>query len=140
MVRLSFERLRAVLTIDSSTIVPFLFFEIIHTLISSSHCRFGKGGWGRLNIGLYVLFLEKWLEHFTLDQFLILRLESYAESPEKYIMKILSFLKLSIPTGKARESFISKLLQGDIENEHMYVFQSFLSISICPLIFVCFIP
>ena len=31
-------------------------------------CRFGVGGWGRICIGLYVLFIEKWLEHFTMDQ------------------------------------------------------------------------
>jgi hypothetical protein len=41
------------------------------------------GGWGRLSIGLYALFYEKWLEHFSPDQFLVARLEDY--TPFKFL-------------------------------------------------------
>ena len=47
-----------------------------------------------MSIGLYVLYLEKWLEHFTPDQFLILRLEDYDTDPRAHMQKIFTFLKI----------------------------------------------
>jgi ankyrin repeat protein len=56
---------------------------------------FGKGGWGRLNIGLYVLYLEKWLEQFSPEQFLVVRLEDYEKNPREYMSRVFSFLGLN---------------------------------------------
>ena len=54
--------------------------------------RFGLAGWGRLSISLYILHIEKWLEHFKPDQFLIMRLEDYEEDPKKYMERVFTFL------------------------------------------------
>lgn len=59
--------------------------------------KFAVGGWGRLSIGLYSLYLEKWLEHFPPDQFLVVRLEDYELDPRPYMQKIFHFLGLSEP-------------------------------------------
>ena len=59
--------------------------------------RFAVGGWGRLSIGLYALFLEKWLEHFAPDQFLVVRLEDYEADPHSYMAGIFRFLDLAEP-------------------------------------------
>jgi len=56
--------------------------------------RFGKAGWGRLNIGMYVAFIEKWLEHFDKGQFLVVKLEDYDEDPRAYLEKVFRFLGL----------------------------------------------
>jgi hypothetical protein len=58
---------------------------------------FGQAGWGRLGIGLYVLFIEKWLEHFPPNQFLVLRLEDFKIDPQAYMEKVFSFLDLKEP-------------------------------------------
>jgi N-acetylgalactosamine 4-sulfate 6-O-sulfotransferase len=50
-----------------------------------------------LGIGLYVLFIEKWLEHFPPDQFLLLRLEDFKINPQAYMEKVFSFLDLKEP-------------------------------------------
>lgn len=42
-----------------------------------------------MSIGLYFLFLEKWLEHFKPEQFLILRLEDYDLDPKAYMVLLL---------------------------------------------------
>jgi len=75
--------------------------------------RFGKAGHGRLGIGLYVLFLEKWLEHFSPDQFLVVRLEDYATDPQGYMEKIFRFLNLPLPT-----TGWEKILGDRIANQH----------------------
>jgi hypothetical protein len=59
--------------------------------------RFGVGGWGRLSIGLYSLYLEKWLEHFRPDQFFVVRLEDYGSDPQGYMKGIFDFLGLEEP-------------------------------------------
>lgn len=74
--------------------------------------RFAVGGWGRLAIGLYVLFLEKWFEHFNPNQFLVLRLESYEENPQGYLMDIFRFLQINQPNNWA------KILTTKHFNEH----------------------
>ena len=56
--------------------------------------KFAIGGWGRMSISLYILFIEKWLEHFSIDQFLILRLEDYDDDPASYMRKVFKFLEL----------------------------------------------
>ena len=55
------------------------------------------GGHGRLSIGLYILFIEKWLEHFTPDQFLVVRLEDYELNPRQYMSTIFNFLGAEQP-------------------------------------------
>lgn len=57
--------------------------------------KFSKGGHGRLGIGLYVLFIEKWLEHFNITQFKVVRLENYDLSPMNYMKDIFNFLELN---------------------------------------------
>ena len=52
------------------------------------------GGWGRLSIGLYGLYLEKWLEHFSEDQFLVTRIEDYETDRKEYMSRVLRFLGL----------------------------------------------
>lgn len=58
---------------------------------------FGKGGWGRLAIGMYVVFLEKWLEHFPTNQFLVVRLEDVDKDPVSFYRRIFQFLELEEP-------------------------------------------
>ena len=69
-------------------------YNIHYTTHRCAHDRysFGVGGHGRLNIGLYILFIEKWIEHFTPDQFLVVRLEDYALNPRAYMSTIFNFL------------------------------------------------
>jgi Ankyrin repeats (3 copies)/Sulfotransferase domain len=57
---------------------------------------FGKAGWGRLSIGMYVLYLEKWLEHFPPSQFLVVRLEDYDSQPKAYMERIFTFLSVEV--------------------------------------------
>lgn len=59
--------------------------------------KFARGGWGRLSIGLYVLYLEKWLEHFSPQQFLVLRLEDYEADPKAYMKRVYDFLDVGEP-------------------------------------------
>lgn len=42
--------------------------------------------------------MEKWLEHFPLEQFLVLRLEDYDSDPRSYMIRIFEFLGLREPT------------------------------------------
>jgi hypothetical protein len=84
-----------------------------------SHDRysFGKGGWGRISIGLYSLFLEKWFEHFDVSsQFLVVRLEDYEENPKEYMERIFSFLGL--PTNSLSEDQWHLILTSKIANVH----------------------
>ena len=41
-------------------------------------------------MGLYFLFLEKWLEHFPPERFLIMRLEDYDLDPKAYMVSDLT--------------------------------------------------
>ena len=59
--------------------------------------RFGLAGWGRLSIGLYAVYLEKWLEHFPPEQFLVVRLEDYEADPRGYLRRIFDFLGVAEP-------------------------------------------
>ena len=68
--------------------------DIFQSRCAHDRHTFGKAGWGRLSIGLYVLYLEKWLEHFPPEQFLILRLEDYDSDPRAYMQRIFSFLDI----------------------------------------------
>ena len=63
---------------------------------SSTHILFHQAGWGRLSIGLYSLYLEKWLEHFAPDQFLITRLEDYERDPKAYMNRLFVFLGVQL--------------------------------------------
>jgi hypothetical protein len=58
---------------------------------------FGVAGWGRLSVGLYSLFYEKWLEHFAPSQFKVLRLEDYDTEPREYLKDIFAFLEVDMP-------------------------------------------
>lgn len=76
-----------------------LFYLFLHAPILFHRCahdrhRFAVGGWGRISIGLYILFIEKWLEHFPLEQFIVVRLEDYVVDPKGYMQRIYSFLDL----------------------------------------------
>lgn len=39
----------------------------------------------------------KWLEHFSLSQFLVIRLEDYDENPKEYMRTLFRYLDLSEP-------------------------------------------
>jgi hypothetical protein len=78
---------------------------------------FAKGGWGRISIGLYSLFLEKWFEHFDFaSQFLVVRLEDYEANPKEYMERIFSFLGL--PTNSLSEDQWHLILTSKIANVH----------------------
>ena len=77
--------------------------------------RFAKGGWGRISIGLYVLYLEKWLESYSLDRFLFVRLEDYSTNPQQYMFDVFSFLGL--PAELSNFQWDSILLKKHA-NEH----------------------
>lgn len=76
--------------------------------------HFAVGGWGRISIGLYVLFIEKWLEHFDMNQFLVLRLEDYKSDPEAYMTRVFQFLELPQPDEQAW----SHIMDSKVLNEH----------------------
>ena len=68
--------------------------------------RFAVAGWGRLAIGMYVLFGEKWLEHFSPDQLLIVRLEDQSIDPEGFMRRIFSFLDADEPDEDAWKAIL----------------------------------
>ena len=45
--------------------------------------------------GMYIVFIEKWLEHFQANQFLILNLADFDSDPKYYYETIFNFLGLS---------------------------------------------
>jgi Sulfotransferase domain len=79
--------------------VAFVASRDLFALDRCAHYRnaFGIAGWGRITIGLYALFIEKWLEHFAPEQFLITRLEDYEKDPKAYMTRIFKFLDLPMP-------------------------------------------
>ena len=79
--------------------------------------KFGVAGYGRISIGLYVLYIEKWLEHFKPSQFLIVRLEDYEKNPRNYMTHIFQFLDINIPTD---ENVWKDILTDHIANQHNY--------------------
>jgi hypothetical protein len=85
--------------------------------------KFGVAGYGRLGIGLYVLFIEKWLEHFDPSQFLIVRLENYEQNPREYMSQIFTFLNVSLPSDDPTAGsggVWDKILTDHIANRHSY--------------------
>ncbi len=88
-------------------------------LCSCAHDRkhFAVGGWGRISIGLYVLFLEKWLEHFDMEQFLVVRLEDYDLDPQGYLLKVFRFLQLSEPKDWLKTMKNKRFNEHRIERE-----------------------
>ena len=70
-------------------------------------------GTGRLGIGLYVLFIEKWLEIFDRPQFLILKMEDYDENPKDQMKRVFEFLDL--PTDS---NILEKSISGNTANVH----------------------
>jgi hypothetical protein len=97
--------------------------------------KFGVAGYGRIGIGLYILFLQKWLEHFHTSQFLILRLENYENNPKQYMTQIFEFLNVSSSViepssshgepneGSSSSSSLSSwkgILNEHIANQHHY--------------------
>ena len=83
-----------------------------------AHDRFnlGKAGYGRLSIGLYVLYLEKWLEHFAPSQFLVLRLEDYDTDPKTYMERVFTFL--SVEVDAVTEQTWAEILHAKHANEY----------------------
>lgn len=45
---------------------------------------------------MYVLYIEKWLEHFPPSQFLVVRLEDYDSQPKAYMERIFKFLSVKV--------------------------------------------
>jgi hypothetical protein len=80
--------------------------------------QFGLAGYGRLSIGLYVLYLQKWLEHFDPSQFLIVRLEDYSEDPNGYMSRVFEFLGLEVPDKENALDVWEKILGHDPFNQH----------------------
>ena len=70
--------------------------------------KFAVAGWGRLAIGMYAEFFEKWLEHFPPSQFLVVRLEDYDKDPRAYMEKIFAFLGLSDPSFSDWSAVLNK--------------------------------
>lgn len=50
-----------------------------------------------MSIGLYVLYLEKWLEHFPFSHFLVLRLEDNVDDLAAHMREVFQFLQVSDP-------------------------------------------
>lgn len=74
--------------------------------------RFAVAGWGRISVGLYAVFFEKWLEHFSLDQFLVVRLEDYEIDPRAHMQRVFDFLGLREPRNW------DAVLHGGVANRH----------------------
>lgn len=77
--------------------------------------RFARAGWGRLSVGLYVLFLEKWLEHFHLDQFLVMDVKQFDENPRAYMAEVFQFLDLSRSLDEAEWG---RIVGPDLLHQH----------------------
>lgn len=77
--------------------------------------RFGRGGWGRLSIGMYSVFVEKWLEHFYSDQFLVVKLEEMDRDPRAYFSRIFTFLGVGIPEN---DEEWDQIIGGNSKGEH----------------------
>lgn len=82
----------------SFTLVVLFYSPSFYFRCAHDRFLFGRAGWGRLSVGLYGLFLEKWLEHFSLSQFLVTRLEDFDTDKRAYIRRIYVFLGLREPT------------------------------------------
>ena len=65
-----------------------------------------------MSTGIYVAFIEKWLEHFSLKQFYVVRLEDYHKDPARYMKNILSFLNLRVDID------MSSMLTEKVYNQH----------------------
>jgi hypothetical protein len=76
---------------------------------------FGVAGWGRLSIGLYSLYYEKWLEHFHPSQFKVVRLEDYDASPREYLKDIYAFLGVDMPVDNTEWTAI---IGPSVKNQH----------------------
>lgn len=105
-----------------TVVVRWFVVCVFHRVFRCAHDRhaFGVGGHGRLSIGLYVLYLEKWLEHFALSQFLVLRLEDYETDPRGHMKRVFDFLQLGEPQDWNR------VLLDRHFNEHKVVRESIL--------------
>lgn len=66
-------------------------------------------------VGLYVAFIEKWLEHFSLNQFHIVRLEDYHSDPMGYMKGVFQFLDLDVNMDK---QVWDKILSAKVFNQH----------------------
>jgi hypothetical protein len=53
---------------------------------------------GRVMIGLYALYLVKWLDHFPLAQLMVVRLEDMDADPIAYLRPVFQHLGLREPT------------------------------------------
>ena len=76
---------------------------------------FGAAGWGRLSIGLYSIYYEKWLEHFSPSQFKFVRLEDYDSSPKEYLKDIFAFLQVDMPID---EDEWNSIIGPAVKNKH----------------------
>lgn len=101
---------------DSSEVRLGPWFRAAQECAHDRH-QFGLAGYGRLSIGLYVLYLEKWLEHFDPSQFLVVRLEDYSANPKGYMTKVFAFLGLDIPNEQDTAVW-DKILGHDPFNQH----------------------
>jgi hypothetical protein len=101
---------------------PSLIHEWFRASQICAHDRhqFGVAGYGRLTIGLYILFIEKWLEHFDSSQFLIVRLENYERNPREYMNQIFTFLNVSLLVSERERGHWDEILTDRITNQHKY--------------------
>ncbi|CAM9315102.1 unnamed protein product, partial [Ectocarpus fasciculatus] len=67
---------------------------------------------GCCGVGLYVTFIEKWLEHFSLNQFHVVRLEDFHADPQGYMNGVLSFLDLRLDVDT------TEMLTNKVHNKH----------------------
>jgi hypothetical protein len=78
---------------------------------------FGQAGWGRLSIGLYSLYLVKWLENFSPDQFIVVRLEDYESNPRSYMERIFNFLEVKELDEDEWEEVLNKKKSNEYHGE-----------------------
>jgi hypothetical protein len=80
-------------------------YRVLHCMVrrcAYDRAEFAKGGWGRLSIGLYSLHLLRWLEHFPVSQFLVLRLEDFSAGNQAYMQSVFDFLEIGQPADWKR--------------------------------------
>ena len=75
---------------------------------------FAEAGSGRLSIGLYALYYEKWLENFPPSQFLAVRLEDFRADPHAYMQRVFSFLRLESLDSASMQEVVS----ATVKNKH----------------------
>lgn len=88
-------------------------------VLACAHDRlhFGEPGSGRIGIGLYHAFINRWLQKYPREQFHISRLEDFNANPKAYLNDVFQFLGLDgaskrTSTASSQSSHLSSFISS----------------------------